>query len=194
MTDSLRDVRWERAEAALERGDGPGALYLFKSLAQSGDECAYINLAHLYELGEKGIAQNYPEALKWYRKSLYEASEVRAAVDLARMHLWGIGVDQDYTKARELLELAEPNRKAVVYLMLGQIYWYGLGVEKNAARGKRYFLRALAKDNVRAYVYLGSVMFSERRWLKAIWLRAIAVVKSIQLLAVNREDQRLRYA
>ena len=194
MANNPNDPRWQRAEDALKQGDGAGALYIFKSLAQSGDESAYINIAHLYELGENGIEKDYEEALKYYRKSFFEFQDVHPAVDLARIHLWGCGIEQNFEMARKFLEQAEANQIAVVYLMLGQIYWYGLGVKRNLQRGKRYFLKALAKGNVRAYPYIGNALFTEGRWIIGVWLRIIVVFITIYLYIKDPEDPRIRFA
>jgi TPR repeat protein len=45
-----------------------------------------------------GVAQNYAEALKWYRLSA-EQGEATAQYNLGYMYEYGRGVAQDYTQA-----------------------------------------------------------------------------------------------
>ena len=52
---------------------------------------------HMYSNGY-GVAQNYAEAVKWYRLSA-EQGEATAQYNLGYMYEYGRGVAQDYTQA-----------------------------------------------------------------------------------------------
>src|SRR5258705_8024788 len=56
----------EEAVAAYRSTDYATALRVYRSLAEQGLAVAQFNLGLMYDLGQ-GVAQNYPEAVKWYR-------------------------------------------------------------------------------------------------------------------------------
>jgi TPR repeat protein len=56
----------EDGYAAYESGDYPAALQLFWKIAAQGNAEAEYNVGLLYETG-RGPAQDYPEAIRWYR-------------------------------------------------------------------------------------------------------------------------------
>ena len=57
------------------------------------------------------------------------------------MYFYGRGVQQDYIKAREVLEKVDYNNKEVRYC-LGCIYAQGLGVAEDIPKGVEYLQKA----------------------------------------------------
>ena len=55
-------------EAAYANGDYATALRLLRPLANQGDASAQFYLGAMYDTGQ-GVPQDYPEAVKWYRKA-----------------------------------------------------------------------------------------------------------------------------
>ncbi len=55
--------------AAWDRGDYATALREFRPLAEQGDASAQHNLGLMYNNG-LGVAQDYAEAVRWYRKAV----------------------------------------------------------------------------------------------------------------------------
>ena len=62
-----------------------------------GDARAQYNLGVMYGNGQ-GVAQNYAEALKWYKLAAAQG-DARAQFNLALMYDKGQGVAQNYVKA-----------------------------------------------------------------------------------------------
>ena len=58
----------EDCEAAYSRQDYAEALPLCRPLAEQGDAKVQSNLGFMYQNGQ-GVAQDYAEAVKWYRKA-----------------------------------------------------------------------------------------------------------------------------
>ena len=61
----------------------------------------------MYNVGQ-GVAQNYTEAVKWYRRAAEQGNPV-AQANLGRLYENGQGVQQDYTLAHMWLNLAGTN-------------------------------------------------------------------------------------
>src|SRR5262249_57258699 len=67
--------------------------------AEHGDTTSIGNLGIIYENGY-GVAQDYAEAHKWYKKAA-DKGDARAMRELGVLYADGSGVTQDYIKARE---------------------------------------------------------------------------------------------
>jgi hypothetical protein len=67
-----------------------------------------------------------------------------SALRLGTMYAVGDGVEKDFGKANELLELAAKNDIVAAHELLCLFYWHGLGVEKDAARSAYWAIRASA--------------------------------------------------
>ena len=72
---------------------------LYRAKAENGDISAQFNLGCYFYSGEKGLSQNYAEAVKWYTKA---ASQGHAAAqnNLGYCYEKGFGVDEDIEKAK----------------------------------------------------------------------------------------------
>lgn len=68
MTQSTAATAILDASAALERGDYQAALNIYRPLAEQGDPEAQLGLGYLYYKGY-GVAQDYQQAMHWYRRS-----------------------------------------------------------------------------------------------------------------------------
>ncbi|MBQ2291143.1 MAG: sel1 repeat family protein [Paludibacteraceae bacterium] len=65
--------------------------------AEQGDATAQVNLGLMYEYG-LGVAQDYYEAVKWYRLAA-EQGNAYGQKKLGLMYEFGRGVAKDYTQA-----------------------------------------------------------------------------------------------
>lgn len=100
-------------------------------------------------LVESLIAENkMQKAIYWLQRDC-EKGAADALCRLGELYMDGIGIEKNYTKARELLEKAEAhegdqkvyfynNLKSRVKANLGIIYRDGLGVEKDSNKAKSY--------------------------------------------------------
>lgn len=91
------------------------AFELYKKCAEYYDEdpgCKAAaeqleNVGRFYYEGEGPVAQNFPEALKWYEKALKANALDFHFGDLARIYEEGLGTDVNLEKASELYLLSE---------------------------------------------------------------------------------------
>jgi TPR repeat protein len=98
----LREYR--SALAAYTAGRHLLALRHFKAAAELGQVEAQYYTGLMYANGE-GTDRNFDEAAKWYQKAA-ERNQPDALVQLARLHVIGLGVERDVGKALQLLERA----------------------------------------------------------------------------------------
>ena len=141
---------------------------ILKKLAVAGHARSQDTLGSLYRQG-LGVLQNDKQAARWFE----EAAQQRfpnAMLSLAEMRMEGVGVEQDYGKARELLEgLIDPGSKfkarveefaqlrrikARAHYLLGEIYSNGHGVEEDVNRAVELFEVAAHTGDRDATMYL----------------------------------------
>ena len=83
-------------------------------LAEKGDASAQNNLGIMYEEGQ-GVAQNYAEAVRWYRKAADQGHPL-GQNSLGFMYEKGFGVAQNYSEAmrwyRKAADQGEPGASA----------------------------------------------------------------------------------
>jgi hypothetical protein len=78
------------AAAAAKRGDWGTVVRIWKSKAEQGDAVSQYNLGQLYREGRPGVSQNFPAAVKWYRKAA--ENEVPAAKNAHSYAMYALGV------------------------------------------------------------------------------------------------------
>jgi uncharacterized protein len=84
----------EDGTAAHDRGDYTTAIRLWRPLADQGVAQAQFLLGTMYENG-KGVAQDYREAMKWYRLAAHYEGYAAPLYALGLMYTNGRGVTQD---------------------------------------------------------------------------------------------------
>lgn len=80
----------------------------YREAAEQGDANAQFNLGYNYSAGEKGLPQNYAEAVQWYTKAANQG-HAAAQNNLGLCYEKGNGVKQDYAKAIEWYKKALGN-------------------------------------------------------------------------------------
>jgi len=93
--------------AALDRNDYDSAQREFTEAAQGGNADAQYELGNLYYLGRGGIPMDPRLAATWFARAA-DQGQPQAQVRLADMTARGVGVPQDYDRARQLLRAALP--------------------------------------------------------------------------------------
>ena len=96
---------------------GTEAEQLYRADAERGDATAQFNLGCYFYSGEKGLSQNYAEAVKWYTKAASQG-HTAAQNNLGYCYEKGFGVDEDIEKAKYWYQNAaeQGNQKAKVSL------------------------------------------------------------------------------
>ena len=118
------------AAAAYDRGNYAQALDLFRVLAVK--EVSFARALGQYFIGRmynngEGVAQDYKEAEKWYRKAA-DQGDADAQDSLGWMYMSGEGVTQDFEEAAEWYRTAAKQGLADAKNNLGLMYDNGQGV------------------------------------------------------------------
>jgi TPR repeat protein len=119
---------------------------------------------------EKGWDQNHPfigigsvneatcakRALAMYVKTDKETKRYHwAQFELASLYFYGIGTDQDYTKAVEWFTKASAQGYGLAMHNLGNYYAIGKGCEQDCTTAFKWFAKASAQEHSGAMYNLG---------------------------------------
>jgi TPR repeat protein len=105
--------------------------------AEQGDAYAQYNLGLMYRKGQ-GVAQDYKEAIKWYRLAA-EQGVADAQYNLGVAYYKGQGVAQDYKEAVKWTRLAAEQGVAEAQTNLGVMYAQGKGVAQDYVMAHMYW-------------------------------------------------------
>ncbi len=106
-------------------------VYWMEKMADSGSLRAMLQVGLGYEKGNPPFSQDYDKAFYWFTRAMDKGGNLGFHY-LGHMYLYGHGVKQDYTKARELMEKAAAFEDwGGAHHHLGELYYYGLGVKRN---------------------------------------------------------------
>jgi uncharacterized protein len=144
----------EDAIAAARRGDYPGALRLFRTLADQGNSYAQHSLGAMYGRGI-GVKQDYSESIKWLRLAAEKGLPI-AQNDLGIMYRQGWGVARDNAEAVNWFRRAADQDFMPAQNNLGDMYITGLGVP-NYGEAVKWFRLAAEQDSPYAQNILGIV-------------------------------------
>ena len=110
------------------------ARQLLEHAARAGDAEAAYQLGELLRAGSAAAPGQPDKAWPWYRQAA-EARHARAALTLGQMAANGDGVRKDAAVAARWLALASGLGNAHAMFLLSNAYRYGVGVERDEARG-----------------------------------------------------------
>ncbi len=116
-------------------------------MAEAGDARAQVAVGSLYTLGERGVARDDDEALRWYRMA---AAQGYAKGEYLVGHFYALG----RSVARDPVEAARWYRRAAdrgyvrAQYWLGQIHDRGEGVPQDYAEAARWY-RLAAEQGLR---------------------------------------------
>jgi len=154
--------RLSSAESAFNSGNYGQALEVFREVAKVADEGGaeegvalqvYRDLGFVYREG-KGVAQDYAEAAKWWRKAA-EKGDAPAQSELGLAYYHGRGVTVDYSEAVKWYRKAIEQGNAVAMNNLGVCYENGNGVPRDRTEAVNWYRKAaqagskVAQDNLR---------------------------------------------
>ena len=124
-----------------------------KILAVGGDAVAQFNLGVCYSNG-LGVAQNYAEAVKWYRKAAVQG-QAQAQNNLGVCYKNGQGVAQNYAEAVKWYRKSAEQGYAGAQFNLGLCYHNGQGVAQNYAEAVKWYRKAAEQGHAIAQNNLG---------------------------------------
>jgi TPR repeat protein len=115
-----------------------------------------------------------------------------AMVGLARLYAEGLGVAQDYAKAREWLEKAADKGDAAAMVKLGWLYAEGLGVVQDYAKTREWLEKAADKGEAEATGALDNLPINEAaragRYAEALQLQE-ALAAKVEAVETKREGK-----
>ena len=112
-----------------------------KLAAEKGSSIGAYNLGIAYNMGLLGLAIDYQEATKWFRRSM-ELGNKKAINDLAVRYINGIGIPQNKRFGLELMKQAAEAEEPMALHNIGVYYYNGLYLSQDKEKALLYFLRA----------------------------------------------------
>lgn len=112
-----------------------------------------LNKGFMYKRGE-GVAQNYAEALNWFKKAA-NLGDVTAMNEIGYMYHEGEGVAQNYAEALKWFKKAADLGDATAMTNIGLMYILGKGVAENYAEAMKWFKKAADLGNANAMYMIG---------------------------------------
>ena len=100
------------------------------------------NLGVMYEQG-RGVAQNYREAMRWFRLAAVQGNS-SAQSNLGVMYHKGQGIAQDYGEAMKWYRMAAEQRNPEAQFNLGVMFEEGRGVAQDRVRAHMWYNLAAA--------------------------------------------------
>jgi TPR repeat protein len=153
-TEQVAELR-KRADSLYDNKDYAAAYPLYQQLAGLGDGWGMARMG-TYDLGDRGIAQNYNAAQDWYRKAI-QAGEPAAMNELGVMYANGEGVAKDDAQAVSWYRKAADAGNAAGMSYLGRMYANGQGVAKDEAQAVSWYRRAADAGLPLAMNHLGAM-------------------------------------
>lgn len=162
-------------------------------LIDDGYNEAYFLVGCIYELGGRGIQQNYKNAFFYFQKSAETLGLVEAYLGLARCYYFGHGLEVDYGKAfKYYLHVEQQTPNPIAWLMLGQMYRKGQGVARDFDKARQYLTKAADKGYVVALAQLGVLEQELGHTIRGWLLRIKAALMGMKIASTDAEDPRLR--
>jgi TPR repeat protein len=128
-------------------------LKYFKLSANLGNGMAMINVGQAYRDGT-GVAQNYTEAMNWYRKSL-ESGCKDAIFFIACLYKNGEGVEKNYSEAMKLFKHSSEFGNKMASFQVGLFYKKGLGLPQDYSEAFKWFKKAAELGDSNAMFNIG---------------------------------------
>jgi TPR repeat protein len=138
--------------------------------AEGGDAKAQYELGGVYYRG-KGVAQDYVEALRWYRKAADQGS-AKGQYAVGFMYDGGKGVPQDFAQAIAWYRKSADQGDARAQCALGYTYSLGKGVPKDYATAVEWYRKAADQGNAEAQSELG-YMYAEGKGVPQDYSQAV---------------------
>jgi len=182
---------WQKADEAAKAGDFPGVVFILKSLADKGVWQASARIGELYESGASGFAADQQQALRWFRKAIFDGDDPVAHLGLGRAYYEGNGVDRDYTVALQHFKKASAAGLHAADVYLGLMYYFGVGVPQDVLKAERTFDTPAAAGYPIACFYLARIALSRRSYARFVRLWIKGWLTGARMLRKDPGDQRL---
>lgn len=188
--------RLEKAIDASRRMDNAASLLPeFIALVDLGCSEANYFVGCLLEEGGPNLPKDLKSAVFYYQKAVEEIGYLEAALALARVCYYGIGVPVDTELAAQYYKtILALKPHPVASLMLGRMHRLGQGVSKDLKRAEELLEQAVEADNVYAIRELAMLRRQQKRWILALLLGLKAGWRAFRIGLQDLHDPRLRQA
>ncbi|MEH6465911.1 MAG: tetratricopeptide repeat protein [Shewanella psychromarinicola] len=178
---------WDDAIRLVSENKYDQAIYLYISMAKNGIDEALVEIGRLYEMPSTAtIEQDFSKAATYYKKAIDLSDDMYAYTALGRLYFFGVGVDQDYIKSKQLYLKAANMDGLVATLMLARIYRYGHGVQPNLTKAKELYQKSIRlgsyvalKESGWLDISCGEVVKGIAKVIKGTWNIFLRVRKDI---------------
>jgi TPR repeat protein len=126
----------------------------WRQLAEEGYAFAQVNLGMSYAVGQAGVAKDYGEAVRWFRKAAAQNNPL-GQLYLGNMYLGGLGVAKSPVEALRWYRMAATQGNAAAEFYVGNMYGKGEGVPKDESEAARWHLKAAEQGHEAAMIALG---------------------------------------
>lgn len=133
------------AQAAISSGDIKHGREILLALAKKGNAEAEYQLGLAHEIGSPTGAPEIRQAVTWYEKAAAHGV-MHAKARLGHIYLKGVGVTQDFAKARGLLQEAAEAGNARAQFDLARMWERGWGGPKNLPMAYAWFELGAQQD------------------------------------------------
>ena len=190
----MKQKRWDKIVTAVAEGRIDEAYFLLRSLVEDGEKAAYREVGNLYEIGGRGIKQDYRKALEWYKKAIEDAEDAYGYYCIAKLYLFGRGVERDYWKALTYFELASEHDIFLADYLLGRIYHFGAGpIEKDIDKASKYYKKAIEQGHAFSIRNLAQLEYENRNYFSWIKNRILANLVGLWIILTGGlNDSRLK--
>lgn len=186
--EASEDRRWRLARESFNSGDYAGAIYQLKALEKDGVEAAAVEIGNIYELGGNEIEKDFDKAKHWYKRAIGLIDDPVAYLCLARVYY----AEKKYDLAHKyLLHIISENQPGVYY-MLGHMYRYGRGVEKDLAKSMEYYQYAENEGHIIASFLLGLLIIKRGNIINGLKKMLKAVIETSRYSRNRSEYWRLQ--
>ncbi|MEH6420860.1 SEL1-like repeat protein [Pseudomonas sp. CGJS7] len=77
-------------------------------------------------------------------------------------------------------------------LMLGRLYHFGLGVQRDLEKARHWYGKAMAQGSIYAFIFVSFLERQDGRWFKGVGLRIRSIFLAAAVYSKDKADIRLR--
>jgi TPR repeat protein len=186
----------EKAIDACRRTENAASLLSeFVALVDLGCSEANYFVGCLLEEGGPDLPRDMKSAVFYYQKAVEEIGYLEAALALARIYYYGIGVPADASLAAQYYKaILALKPHPIANLMLGRMHRLGEGVAEDLKQAEELLEHAAEADNVYAIRELAMLRRQQKRWVLALLLGLKAGWRAFRIGLQDLHDPRLRQA
>ena len=184
------DPRWPIAKQYLDEEKYADALKVFEDLASDGFVGSYYYVGSLYESGNGLVSPDMERARYWYMRAI-DAIDDEAYIGMARLALNGYKDAGSCSDAVDYLWKACNKDNPRAMTLLGTLYQYGKGVDRDLSQAAKLYEGAMAYGYILPMRYLSTLKFDEGAYVSGIWLRLKMILRSCFIVIKDAKDERL---